>query len=70
MSKDWIQIETCKQANDRVAAMVDIEAMKAENQMMVHLGKKPKYEWDDFNAVKVRYDLDYTGLLNKKKKLE
>lgn len=70
MSNDWIKIEVCRQANERVAAMMKIEAMKAENDQAKFHHMLPEYDGEDFLKVMEAYGFDKKGLEKKNQTLE
>ena len=63
--KDQILIEFADQENDRVAAMIEIEAMKAENDRCKYDGVLPRYGEKDFRNILELYKLKYGDIIQK-----
>ena len=69
MNHDWIKIEVCHQENQRVAATIEIEAMKAENDQAKFKGRIPPYGESYFRKVMEAHGFHQEGLEEKKEKL-
>lgn len=53
------------QFNQAVSALIELEAMKAENKNRENQGLSPAYGEKDFMNLLDQYDLGYNGCVNK-----
>jgi hypothetical protein len=54
-----------RQINEAVSALIELEAMKAENQQREAEGCSPAYTYDQIMNLQNQYALDYNSIVDK-----
>jgi hypothetical protein len=54
-----------RQINEAVSAIIELEAMKAENQQREAEGSSPAYTYDQIMTLQSQYALDYNSIIDK-----
>lgn len=54
-----------RQINEAVSALIELEAMKAENQQREAEGSSPAYTYDQIMNLQNQYALDYNSIIDK-----
>lgn len=54
-----------RQINEVVSALIELEAMKAENQQRESEGNSPAYSYDQIMSLQKTFALDYNSIVEK-----
>lgn len=54
-----------RQINEAVSAIIELEAMKAENQQREAEGSSPAYTYDQIMTLQSQYALGYNSIIDK-----
>lgn len=62
---DNVLQQFARQINEAVSALIELEAMKAENQQREAEGSSPAYTYDQIMNLQNQYALDYNSIIDK-----
>lgn len=54
-----------RQINEAVSALIELEAMKADNQQRESEGNSPAYTSEQIMDLQCKYSLDYNSIIDK-----
>jgi hypothetical protein len=67
---ETILIEHAKQINEATSALIEMEGMKARNELVKLQGNIPEYDFGDFDRLLEKYELGYNGCIIKSQKFQ